>query len=363
MRIKAAPRRTALCCRMTMKPWRATILAGLLAEAATAAPPPAMRVDPAWPQPLPHNWALGQVSGIATDAAGDVWILQRPATMADPRRAKAPPVIEFDPAGRVLRAWGGPGRGYDWFENEHSIAIDAGNDVWLSGNGQADGQVLKFTADGSFLLQIGGEARGADSASTTRLGRPAGIAVDPAAHEVYIADGYANHRVIVFDADTGAFRRMWGAYGGVPSDHDTGIAPSGLPRQFATPVHCVRLSHDGRVYVCDRRNDRVQIFTPAGHFLAEWRVAPQTRGMGSAWDLAFSPDPAEQFAYVADGQNNVVRILRRADGTVLGEFGDTGHAAGQFAWVHGLAVDKNGDVFTAEVHQADRVQRFVPERR
>jgi DNA-binding beta-propeller fold protein YncE len=315
---------------------------------AGAAPVPLLRADPGWPLPLPHGWALGEVSGVATDAAGDVWILQRPATMVDRRRAKAPPVIEFDAGGHVLRAWGGAGPGYDWFESEHGISVDAQGFVWLSGNGAYDGEVLKFTRDGAFVLQIGRPGQGADSRDTTRLGRPAGMAVDTAAHEVYVADGYANRRVIVFDSITGAFHRMWGAYGGVPDDTPR--------RQFGTPVHCVRLSHDGLVYVCDRRNDRVQVFLQDGRFVTEWVVAPRTGGMGSVWDLAFSADAAQSLVFVADGTNNVVHILRRSDGALLGAFG----APGQFSWLHGIAADAHGDLFTGEVHEAKRAQKFIP---
>ncbi len=314
---------------------------------------PRFHVDASWPPPLPHNWALGQVSGITVDAADNVWIVQRPATVTDPRRAKPPPVIEFDPAGRVLRAWGGPGRGYDWPASEHGITIDAKGFVWLGGNGTNDGQVLKFTQAGTFVLQIGHPARGAASNDTTRLGRPAGIAVDTLAREVYIADGYANRRVIVFDSDNGAFHRMWGAYGGRPAD--------GARRQFGTPVHCIRLARDGLVYVCDRQNDRVQVFRKTGAYVTEWRVAPQTAGMGSVWDLAFSPAPGEGLAFVADGENECIRLLRRADGAPAAEFGGAGKQPGQFRWVHGLAIDSHGDVFTAEVDHAKRIQRFVPD--
>jgi hypothetical protein len=318
------------------------------AGSAVAAPPvPRFRVDPAWPVTLPHNWALGQVSGIAVDAAGDVWIVQRPATMTDRAKAKAPPVIEFDRAGRALRAWGGAGRGYDWFSNEHSITVDARGFVWLSGNGDDDGQILKFTQDGQFLLQIGHRERGEADRDVTRLGRPAGLDVDTAAHEVYVADGYANRRVIVFNSDTGAFRRMWGAYGAPPADAG--------PRQFGRPVHCVRLSHDGLVYVCDRTNDRVQIFGKDGRFVGEWHVAPQTGGMGSVWDIAFWPAAAQSLVLIADGQNRKIHIVRRADGAALGTFG----GPAQFDWVHGLATGSQGDVFTAEVHTGKRVQRFV----
>ncbi len=348
---------------------------------AGASEPPRMQVDPFWPKPLPHNWILGQVSGVAVDAADNVWIIQRPrsltpdekgAALHPPRSiccVPAPPVIEFDPAGNVLRAWGGPapgtgerpGKHYDWFQSEHGIYIDPNGFVWLGGNGADDGQVLKFTQDGRFVLQIGHPARGAASNDVTRLGRPADVAVDPVAHEVYIADGYANRRIIVFDADTGAYKRHWGAYGGRPADVAQRYDPSKqLPRQFGTPVHCVVLAKDGLVYVCDRENDRVQVFHKDGGFVTEWRIAPGTLGMGSLWDLALWPDAGQSLLFNADGENNQVRILRRADGTVLGAFGRSGRQAGQFHWVHTLAIDSHGNVFTTEVDNAKRVQRFTP---
>lgn len=337
------------------------LAAGFLAAGSRTTEPPRMLVDPFWPKPLPHDWVLGQVSGVAVDAADNVWIIQRPVGMTEHGQRAAPPVIQFDPSGNVLRAWGGPAAGHDWFQSEHGIYIDPKGFVWLGGNGASDGQILKFTRDGGFVLQIGHSARGAASNDVTRLGRPADIAVDPAANEVYVADGYGNRRIIVFDADTGAYKRHWGAYGGRPSDvvrhHALATA---APRQFGTPVHCVKLAKDGLVYVCDRRNDRIQIFHKDGAFVAEWPIAPGTLGLGSVWDLAFWPDTEQSLLFNADGQNNEVRILRRSDGTLLGAFGRAGRAAGQFHWVHSLAIDSHGNVFTTEVDTARRVQRFVP---
>jgi hypothetical protein len=300
--------------------------------------------DPAWQPHLRPGWTLGEVSGVAVDAEDHIWLLHRPLTAPGP---PAPPVIELDVNGNVLRAWGGRGRGYDWFVNEHSIAVDSAGLVWLTGNGTHDGQVLEFTADGHFVLQIGrpGPARAA-SADTSRLGRPAGIDVDRARGEVYVADGYGNRRVIVFDLRTGAFRRLWGAYGGRPDDRPH------APRQFGHPVHCVHRGPDGLLYVCDRQNDRIQVFRPDGVFVREYRVAPATRGMGSVWDLVFAPGPR---LVVADGSNERLRILRPADGAELGEI------AGGFRWVHSLAIDHEGRLFTGEV-RGHRVRRWLPAR-
>jgi DNA-binding beta-propeller fold protein YncE len=339
----------------------AALSAWLLAAGAMAAEPPRMQVDPSWPKPLPHNWALGEISGVAVDAADNVWIIQRPGSLTSGKTGAAPPVIEFDPAGNVRRAWGGPGKGYDWFENEHGITVDPKGFVWLGGNGANDGQLLKFTQDGRLVLQIGHPAHGAASNDVTRLGRPTDVAVDPVANEVYVADGYANPRIIVFDADTGAYKRHWGAYGGRPADVTQRYDPKAPPpRQFGNPVHCVKLATDGLVYVCDRRNDRIQVFHKDGSFVTEWHVAPQTRGMGSVWDLALWPDATQSLLFDADGVNDQVRILRRSDGVQVGAFGRAGRQAGQFHWLHTLAIDSHGNVFTTEVDNANRVQRFVP---
>jgi DNA-binding beta-propeller fold protein YncE len=339
------------------------LAASLLSITAAAADPPRMQVDSSWPKPLPHDWVLGEVSGVAVDAADNVWIIQRPRGVRPGKaHVPAPPVIEFDPAGNVLRAWGGPGKGYDWFQSEHGITIDPKGFVWVGGNGAADAQVLKFTQQGAFVLQIGHPANGAASNDVTRLGRPAGVAVDDAAHEVYIADGYGNRRIIVFDSETGAYKRHWGAYGGRPADTAQRYDPHApLPRQFGRPVHCVRLAKDGLVYVCDRQNDRIQVFQKDGRFVTEYRVAPETTGLGSVWDLGLWPDPGQTLLFNGDGRNEQVRILRRSDGTIVGAFGRPGRGAGEFHWVHSLAIDSHGDVFTTEVDGGNRVQRFVPE--
>lgn len=333
------------------------LAAAVATTAALAADPPRFQVDPSWPKPLPHGWVLGEVAAVATDAQDHVWINQRPAKSPHP----APPVIEFDPAGEVVQAWGGPGQGYDWPGNEHGLYVDPAGFVWVAGNGANDGQVLKFTRAGRFVLQIGHPGTRVDSNDVTRLARPADMRVDPAAHELYVADGYGNHRIIVFDADTGAYKRHWGAYGQRPTDHRLTYDPKAPPpRQFGNPVHCVKLASDGLVYVCDRQNDRVQVFRHDGHFVAEWLIRPGTRGLGSVWDLALSADAAQSRLFNADGTNEEVRILTRSDGRIEGAFGRPGHAPGEFHWVHTVAVDSKGDVFTTEVDGGNRVQRFVP---
>jgi hypothetical protein len=272
-----------------------------------------------------------------------------------------PPVIELDADGRYLRGWGGPGAGYEWPKVEHGIFIDPDGNLWIGGNGPEDNQLLKFTPDGKFLAQIGRAGKSEGSNSRTQLGRPAHMTQDAAAGELYVADGYGNRRVIVFDAKTGAYRRHWGAYGGVPSDeklppYDPSVPLSG---QFGNPVHCVRLSNDAKVYVCDRVNNRIQVFSRQGAFLQEFRVEVQTLANGSVWDMVLSHDPEQRFLYVADGANGRIYILRRADGVQVGSFGRTGRMAGEFKWIHNLDIDAQGNLYTAEVGFGRRVQKFL----
>lgn len=355
-------------------------LSGCATGPADSAAAPTFKVDPNWPKPLPNNWILGQVSGIATDSADHVWVLQRPGSLTEDERGAAlkpphskccvpaPSVLEFDAAGNMLRAWGGPGTGYNWPENEHGLYVDAKGFVWVTGNGNNDGQVLKFAPDGKFVLQIGKVGPQTGSADTTRLGRAAGVEVDIAAREVYVADGYHNNRVIVFDADTGAYKRHWGAYGKppIPVDKPDGrrMAPP-TPAQlttFGSPVHCVRVAHDGLVYVCDRLNNRVQVFKKDGSYVKEFTVEAATAGNGSVWDLVLSRDPQQRYLHMADGRNNQILTLLRETGAVVGSVGRPGRYAGELHWVHDLAVDSQGNLYAGEVDTGKRAQKFVRQR-
>src|SRR6266851_1727444 len=244
---------------------------------------PQFQVEPFWPKPLPNNWILGQVSGIAADRFDRIWVVHRRDTLNERERAAeqnpptakccvaAPPVLLFDQSGNLLKSWGGPGPGYEWPKSEHGIFVDDNDFVWLAGNGKQDGQLLKFTVDGKFVLQIGraGPIRGSND--TTALGSPADVAVDVAARAVFAADGHANRRVVVFDSETGAYKRHWGAYGNRPSDAKTERYDPAKPpsQQFGNPVHCIRLAKDGLLYVCDRSNDRLQVFRRDGTFVSE----------------------------------------------------------------------------------------------
>ena len=274
----------------------------------------------------------------------------------------APSVVEFDQEGNVLRSWGVPGTGYDFPKREHGIYVDAQDNVWIAGNHDLDHQVLKFTADGKFLLQIGLAGKTGGSNDTRLLGKPAHMEVDAAANELYIADGYGNRRVIVFDATTGAYKRHWGAYGSRPIDEKTAYNPAATPsKQFGSPVHCVRLSRDGLVYVCDRENNRIQVFRKDGTFVKEFFIEKNTLLIGSVWDMILSRDPGQTYMYVADGANNQVYVLLRESGAAVSAFGRNGRMAGQFHWIHNIAIDSGGNIYTAEVDTGKRVQRFRPQ--
>jgi len=338
---------------------------------------PQYKVDPSWPKQLLNNWVMGQVGGLTVDRENHIWVLQRPksdtadelgAEQTPPRSeccVAAPPILEFDAQGNLLRSLGGPHQGYDWPASEHGIYIDKKGNIWVAGNAPVDRQVIKFSPDGKFLMQIGHPApatQPADSASHDLLGRPSGIAVDDEAHEVFISDGYMNKRVIVFDSETGAFKRLWGAYGNTPNDADPGsYNPASAPdQQFRNPVHCVHISNDGFVYVCDRTNNRIQVFTKQGKFMKELFVRKETLGQGSVWDFAFSPGAEQKLLIVADGENNVLWILDRISGDVVSKTGHSGRNAGQFHWVHQIASDSDGNLYTGEVDNAKRIQKFVP---
>ena len=328
---------------------------------------PQFRVDPFWASELPNNWILGQVSGVAVDDRDHVWIVHRPRTLDARQRGEegmccvpAPPVIELDPEGRVVRSWGGPGDGFEWPENEHGIHVDHEGHVWIGGNGAGDAHVLKFTGDGEFLLQIGRAGLSGGSNDSENLGRPAAIEVDPSANEVYIADGYGNRRVVVYDSETGAFKRHWGAYGERPED--TALSPydpDAEPiRHFRSPVHGVAIADDGLVYVADRTNNRVQVFQKTGEFVTEAFIRPETLGSGSASGVTLSEDADQRWLFVPDGTNNVVWILDRATLEVVDSFGRLGKNAGQFYRLHNLAIDSRGNLYTTEVNVGQRLQKF-----
>ncbi len=334
---------------------------------------PKFEVDPAWPKPLPNQWLMGMTIGVGVDAENHVWIVHRPDTLSANEAAadenpptaaccrRAPPVLQFDQAGNLISAWGGPGAGYEWPGSNHGITVDHKGIVWIGGNGPKDSHILKFTQDGKFVAQFGKMGQGKGSNDTENFGRVAKIIVDPKANEAYIADGYLNRRVAVIDADSGVFKRYWGAYGNKPHDdplppYDPNAAPL---QSFRTPVHCSDISVDGFVYVCDRVNNRLQVFTREGKFVKEIFIAKRTGGDGAVWDVAFSHDPQQKYLYIADGKNERVYIYDRASLEFLSSFGDGGRQPGQFFAVHSIATDSNGNIYTTETYEGRRLQKFV----
>ena len=333
---------------------------------------PVFEVDPLWPKPLPNHWLLGMTIGVWVDDQDHIWIIHRgAATLHANERAlelkvgeccaAAPPVLEFDQAGNLVRAWGGPGAGYEWPESNHGVHVDYKGNVWIGGNGQKDAHILKFTRDGKFLLQVGRYGGNKGSNDLENFWRVAKIWVDPKTNEAYIADGYGNKRVAVLDADTGKMKRYWGAYGNKPVDADLGkYDPKAPPsQQFRNPVHCADLSVDNLVYVCDRVNDRMQVFTKDGKFVKEQQYQKDSLGDGSVWDLSFSKDPQQKFIFLADGTNEKVRIILRDTLEEISNFGDGGRQPGQFYGVHSIATDSKGNVYTTETYEGKRVQKFV----
>lgn len=328
---------------------------------------PRFRVDPFWASELPNNWILGQVSGVSVDDNDHVWIVHRPRSLDSRQRGEegmcclpAPPVIEFSPDGSVLQSWGGPAEGFEWPESEHGIHVDHQGHVWIGGNAESDAHVLKFTNNGQFLLQIGRSGQSSGSNDTNNLGRSASIEVDVDANEVYIADGYGNRRIIVYDAETGAYKRHWGAYGERPEDVEL---PSYDPtkeaiRHFRSPVHDVTLANDGLVYVADRTNNRMQLFQKDGQFVKEAFVRRETLGSGSVSAITLSTDLEQRWLFVGDGTNNVIWILDRLSLTVVDHFGRLGKNAGQFYRLHNLDIDSRGNLYTTEVNAGQRLQKF-----
>jgi DNA-binding beta-propeller fold protein YncE len=351
---------------------------------------PRFEVDPLWPKPLPNHWILGSTIGVYVDTDDHVWIIHRSsATLGNNEKtletkqgeccAGAPPILEFDQEGNLLRHWGGPGQGYEWPDSNHGITIDYKGNVWIGGNGGPDSHILKFTKDGKFLMQVGkkgarrkagagegnqeGQVAGFVGGSNDQesFGRVAKIFVDPKENEAYIADGYLNKRVAVLDADTGKMKRYWGAYGNKPDDTPMRpYNPANPPaQQFYNPVHCADMSVDRFIYVCDRVGDRLQVFTPEGKFVKEQWYEKNTLNAGSVWDIAFSKDAQQRYIFMADGVNEKVKIIDRQTLQELTSFGDGGRQPGQFYGVHSIAIDSKGNLYTTETYEGKRLQKFV----
>jgi DNA-binding beta-propeller fold protein YncE len=387
---------------------------------------PAYQVEVLWPMPLPKHWILGSITGVAVDAKDHVWLVHRGADSLNARTeiglvgnppgseaccAPAPFVLEFDPSGRLLANWGGPGEGYEWPQSPGGITVDAKGNVWIAASGPPDplpaarstseeptgraggaaeagrgggrgGQggggrggggaappaprpidahVLKFSGDGKFLLQIGHAGQTGGSDSKTALNRPTAVAVDTTTNEVFVADGLTNHRIVVFDSETGAYKRHWGAYGKPPEDAPpTPYDPSAQPSKQFNAVSCVEISKDGLVYVCDRKNNRIQVFRKDGTLTKEGFVSKGTLGEGSVWDVAFSNDARQRYLFVADGQDQKVWVLDRTTLEAVGSVGDGGRWPGHFYGVGSVAVDSKGNLYTGENFEGKRLQKFTP---
>ena len=356
---------------------------------------PRFEVDPMWPKPLPNHWLMGNVIGLGIDSKDHVWIVHRGASLermelyasANPKASAccvaAPPVLEFDPEGNLVGHWGGPGAGYEWPESNHGITIDHKGNVWIGGNGRGaapeaaapasgggytagggyyhDNMILKFTREGKFLMQIGKAGKSKGSNDVENVKGAAKMFVDAKTNELIVADGYGNKRVIIFDADTGKYKRHWGAYGNKPDDTNIGrYNPTDPPaKQFRSPVHCADLANDGLLYVCDRPNDRIQVFKQDGTYVSETFVEKNTLGDGSAWDIAFSKDKEQKYIYLADGANEKIHVILRSTLEVLTTFGDGGRQPGQFYAVHSIATDTKGNIYTTETYRGQRLQKFA----
>jgi len=422
---------------------------------------PGFVVDASWPKPLPNDWRIGQVGGIAVDSHDNIWVYHRPRTLdassagALPRAATnaqgvpisalghprpyadrnmgccvpAPSVLKFDRQGNLLDAWGGPADpgfldercreadGCFWPAREHGIFVDHNDFVYLSGNGQDggaaqqqgiatfpwaasfgdDSHILKFTASGEFVYQIGSAGmEGPDSENidggpngTPQPYLVADMSVDPMTNRLYVADGYGNRRILIVDAETGQYIGHFGAYGQNPVDDDpgSGVADTEVgpwiadyqagnltPPFFRSPLHCAVVSRDGLLYACDRGNNRIQIFDsrspdlgrPCANpnaqsgvcgFVAEVYVAPQTAS-GTSGTAALSTDPRQTCLYVGDLANGTLYVLNRENLTELDRIGRAGRQAGEFHWLHAIAVDSDGNVYTGEVDTGQRVQKF-----
>ena len=334
---------------------------------------PLFEVDASWPK-FDGNWIFGSIGGVFVDPTNDhVWVLNRPRTVQPDENyaAQTPPladccvpppyVMEFTEDGRYVNGseWGGPGTGYEWPANEHGLFIDPKGNFWIASNGKGDAQVLKFSRKGTFLLQIGRSGKSAGSNDESNFASPTKAFYYPKTNEVFVSDGYINRRVAVFDADTGKYKRHWGAYGKRPDDSAprTRTAEGPPPEQFNLP-HDVLISGDDLLYVADRSNNRIQVFRPDGTFVKEAFVAREIlTPTGTVVTLAFSPDKAQRFLYVTGGDQKI-RILDRQTLRVLGSIGRLGHYAGQFHHITDIAVDSKGNLYTGE-NTGRRVQKFV----
>ncbi len=334
---------------------------------------PAFAIDATWPQDFPNRWVMGSVTGVYVDSKDHVWITSLPETLTEEELYEqqtppmgtcckaAPVVIELDQNGKVVQGWGDKAKEEpaNWPRNPHGIFVDHNDFVWVGTHRHH--RVMKFTREGKLVMTIGEYDKNNGSNDQKLLGGPSGIWVDPKTNEVFISDGYRNRRIVVFDGATGAYKRHWGAYGKVPDDtvkFDPKTMMSGeLPTQFSTP-HGLTGSADGKIYVADRRGNRIQVFEQSGKFVTEKIIAPATLSSGLSFVIVLSKDPQQQWLYLADGTNHKVWILRRSTMEVVGEFGRGGRQLGQFLRPHGMSIDSKDNLIVGEASTGRRVQRF-----
>ncbi len=375
------------------------VLYGLFTLSATslarAQDPPVYKVDPSWPKRLPNKWSMQQIVDLFVDKQDHIWVINRADARPDelgaatvPPRAECcvlgPEILEFDQDGNVLKAWGGKAYAPGWPDRLQSMEVDREGNVWISGTAMGD-SVVKFSGDGKLLWDLGhrwpkGKQFEQNNQQTELLPGIEDFDLDEDAREIYIADGSRNKRILVYDMTTGAFKRGWGGHGIPLTEVDNDPTPpydiSGPPpdqKQFAPAIHCLHLSKDGLLYVCERGSDRIQVFTKAGKFVTSFFVHPSTQARGpncggpfamnppcgTVYNLTFSIDPQQKYLLVADGTNNIVWILNRKDGTVAGSFGGNGRYAGQLHWIDTIGIDSKGNVYTGEVEDGKRIQKFV----
>ncbi len=370
---------------------------------------PKFEVDPLWPKPLPNHWIIGQTIGASVDAHDNIWIIHRPASLEQKESyatrgeadccTAAPDVLEFNPAGNLINHFGRV-EGHDWPTSNHGITVDKDGNVWIGANGAGqpsaaapgsaeqfaaagrgargaapapapmrgegggeigtyhDSFVLKLSPTGKFLGEIGHANGSKGSLDTENVRGVAQMRFLPGTNELVAADGYGNHRVSVWDPVTMKLKRMWGAYGKPPSDEPIPHYNVDSP-QFGNPVHCAQPSNDGLIYVCDRTNNRIQVFKFDGTYVKQYALAPKTKGDGSVWEIAFSRDPQQKFMYISDGSNQTIHVFDRQTMKELYWFGGGGRQPGQFYAVHSIVTDSKGNIYTTETYRGQRVQKFI----